>query len=119
MQKQQAEHLANMESILQKFTQTMTTGGPAALQPRQNHHDSTYCWYHNSDSHTINRCITFHNLEPSAKLDILKRNHLCFHCLGKGHNFKDCLETRTCYMKLGNRNVCGKPHHPKIHHLLH
>ena len=22
-------------------------------------------------------------------------------------------------MKLGNGNVCGKPHHPKIHDLLH
>ena len=43
MQTQQTEHLANMESILQKFTQTKTTGGPAALQPRQNHHNSTFC----------------------------------------------------------------------------
>ena len=119
MQTQQAEHLANVESILQKFTQAMMTGVPATLQPSQNRHNSTFCWYHNSDSHTINRCTTFHNLEPSAKMDILKRNHICFHCLGKGHNFKDCLETRTCYMKLGNGNVCGKPHHPKIHYLLH
>ena len=73
MQTQQAEQLANMESILQQFTQTMAAGGPAVLQPRQNCHNSTFSWYHNSDSHTINRCTTFHNLEPSAKMFPLLR----------------------------------------------
>ena len=78
----------------------MTAGGPAALQSGQNGHNSTFCSHLNSESHTINRCTTFHHLEHSAKMDILKRNHIRFHCIGKVHNLKDCLETITCYMKL-------------------
>ncbi|MPC53227.1 hypothetical protein E2C01_047116 [Portunus trituberculatus] len=42
MQTQQAEHLANVESMLQKFTHAMMTGGPAALQPSQNRPLATF-----------------------------------------------------------------------------
>lgn len=119
LQNQQAEHQANLESMLQKLTQAVITGGSVAVQHNQKCYTPNFCWYHNSDSHTINRCNTFHNLEPATKLDILKKNYVCFHCLGIGHSFKDCSQKRTCYVKLNNGNICGKPHHPKIHNLFH
>ncbi|XP_063843679.1 uncharacterized protein LOC135090655 [Scylla paramamosain] len=119
LQLQQAEHQANMESIMQKFTQTLSSGGSQVGRHRQNYGNPNFCWYHNSDSHTISRCNTFHNLEPSNKMEVLRKNHVCFHCLAMGHSSKDCQEKRSCYMKLGNGNVCGKPHHPRLHYLLY
>ncbi|KAK4315789.1 hypothetical protein Pmani_012997 [Petrolisthes manimaculis] len=37
----------------------------------------------------------------------------------RGHSYKDCSEKRNCFMKLGNGNICGKPHHPRLHYLLY
>ena len=120
LQSQQAEHQANMQSMFQQFTQALLGVGSQAGPPRQKYNNANFCWYHNSDSHTISKCTTFHNLEATAKMEILRKNYICFHCVGMGHGSKDCFEKRTCYMKFKkNGNVCGKPLHPKLHYLLY
>lgn len=117
LQIQQTEHQANIENILQRMTQFIT-GNPKVTQSRFPLGNSIYCWYHNSDNHSIHKCSVFHNLEPTVKMDVLKKNFICFHCLGKGHSQKNCHERRTCFIKMKHGNVCGKPHHPKLHYLF-
>ena len=104
----------NMETLLQQIS---------ASNKIEKHSDNmnqitNYCWYHQSYNHSIQRCQAFHNLENSFKFDTMKKNRACFRCLGIGHLSKDCNETRFCFVKDQYGNVCGKPHHPKLHYLF-
>lgn len=77
LQIQQAEYQANMENILQRMTQVVTEN-PKVTQSGIPVGNNNYCWYHNSDKHSINRCSTFHNLELTVKVDVTKKILICF-----------------------------------------
>ncbi|XP_070545989.1 uncharacterized protein [Ptychodera flava] len=58
-----------------------------------------------SGQHSPNNCIKIS--EPSQRLEIVKRDHLCFNCLGK-HSANYCKSRFTC-------RVCKQRHHTALH----
>lgn len=63
-----------------------------------------YC----SESHFIHKCQTFTNKSPEEKKRFILDKNLCFGCLKKGHNSKDCRKKATC-------DVCKKRHPTPLH----
>ena len=46
---------------------------------------SKKCWYHSADNHDITNCNAFDALDPKARLELVRRNFVCFSCLKTGH----------------------------------
>ncbi|CAI5682991.1 unnamed protein product [Oreochromis niloticus] len=60
------------------------------------------------ESHSIHKCQTFIKMSVENKRKFILDNNLCFGCLRRGHNSKDCKRKATC-------GVCKK-HHPTALH---
>ena len=63
-----------------------------------------YC----SESHSIHKCQIFTKKSPEEKRRFILDKNLCFGCLRKGHNSKDCRNKATC-------NICKKHHPTPLH----
>ena len=105
----------NMETLLQQMS---AVNKIEKYSDKTNQVTNNYCWYHQTYNHSIYRCQAFHNLDNYIKFEVMKKNGTCFRCLGAGHVSKECNETRFCIVKDQYGNVCGKPHHPKLHYLF-
>ncbi|KAI5748462.1 hypothetical protein M8J77_025811 [Diaphorina citri] len=57
--------------------------------------------------HPLFKCSSFHNLDISKRVEILKNNNRCFNCLGS-HRITECRSNSTC-------QTCHKRHHTLIH----
>ncbi|KAI5735873.1 hypothetical protein M8J77_023758 [Diaphorina citri] len=57
--------------------------------------------------HPLFKCSSFHNLDISNRVEILKNNNRCFNCLGS-HRITECRSNSTC-------QTCHKRHHTLIH----
>ena len=60
--------------------------------------------------HRLFYCDAFKAMSPRARLDIVKRNRLCFNCLLRGHKFTECRKMSTCSVP-----GCNKKHTKFIH----
>ena len=63
-----------------------------------------YC----SESHSIHKCQIFTKKSPEEKRRFILDKNMCFGCLRKGHNSKDCRNKATC-------NICKKHHPTPLH----
>lgn len=67
-----------------------------------------YC----SESHSIHKYQTFTNKTSEEKKRFILEKNLCFGCLKKGHNSKDCRNKATC-------SICKKHHPTPLHEYRH
>ena len=66
------------------------------------------CYCCKKSNHYIDNCYFFKDQTYDNKIEILKKNLLCFSCLKPGHSSRACTEKKIC-------NVC-KRNHPTILH---
>jgi hypothetical protein len=73
------------------------------------HHSSSYgtCQVCN-ESHFINQCETFGDMDVKCKQSIVKEKNLCFNCLRANHSVRNCSSKSSC-------RKCGKKHHTLLH----
>ncbi|CAD7001380.1 unnamed protein product [Ceratitis capitata] len=62
------------------------------------------------NSHNLNQCQQFKDLECSERWKFAKSNHLCFSCLRSGHNSTNCNSRRECGI-----NSCHRSHNRLLH----
>ena len=60
------------------------------------------------ESHSIHKCQKLASKPVEEKRRFILDNNLCFGCLRKGHNSKDCKNKATC-------GICKKPHPTPLH----
>lgn len=56
-----------------------------------------------SEAHTLFSCQKFKDMAPSERLDLARKERLCFNCLKYGHRVDRCNLNRTCTVKGCNR----------------
>ena len=66
---------------------------------------SCYCC---SEGHMLHNCKQFLGMTVAARRDFVKRERLCFGCLGKGHMTKECTKKKTC-------DTCKRKHPTALH----
>ncbi|XP_070576126.1 uncharacterized protein [Ptychodera flava] len=80
---------------------SMTAAFHAKASPAKPKKSCAYC----KDSHFPNDCIVVS--DRAKRLDIVKRDKLCFNCLGK-HRVSECKSRFSC-------RVCRRKHHRSLH----
>lgn len=58
----------------------------------------------NKENHNIYKCSKFLNFNVRDRVDLVKKQNLCFNCLRKNHSVRDCSSHSSC-------NKCNKKHH--------
>ena len=61
-------------------------------------------------SHSLTQCGQFKAMRPYQRLQLVRRNHLCFGCLSKTHMIATCDKSRTC-----NVDGCNSKHNASLH----
>ena len=61
-------------------------------------------------SHSLTQCGQFKAMRPYQRLQLVRRNHLCFGCLSKSHMLATCDKSRTC-----NVDGCNRKHSVWLH----
>lgn len=61
-----------------------------------------------NESHHHYQCPELLAKSPSERSSIIKKNHLCFNCLGRDHPVKKCHSKRSC-------RKCQRRHHTLLH----
>ena len=61
-------------------------------------------------SHSLTQCGQFKAMRPYQRLQLVRRNHLCFGCLSKTHMIATCDKSRTC-----NVDGCNSKHNALLH----
>ena len=61
-------------------------------------------------SHSLTKCGQFKAMRPYQRLQLVRRNHLCFGCLSKTHMIATCDKSRTC-----NVDGCNSKHNASLH----
>ena len=61
-------------------------------------------------SHSLAQCGQFKEMRPYQRLQLVRRNHLCFGCLSKTHMIATCDQSRTC-----NVDGCNSKHNASLH----
>ena len=61
-------------------------------------------------SHSLTQCGQFKAMRPYQRLQLVRRNHLCFGCLSKTHMIATCDKSRTC-----NVAGCNSKHNASLH----
>ena len=67
---------------------------------------SNTCAYCERTGHHIAQCYQFKTISVAEREEAARSRHLCFRCLGTGHNRKDCR---------GKCGTCRKKHHTLLH----
>ncbi|XP_033098946.1 uncharacterized protein LOC117102676 [Anneissia japonica] len=63
---------------------------------------------HCKGNHTLSKCSRFDGLPREAKSEFIRKNKLCYGCLGAGHLSKNCSRRHTCVK-------CKKGHPTTLH----
>ena len=63
-----------------------------------------------NEDHRLYTCLKFRHMNNNDKWQFAKDQQLCFRCLGKNHNTKNCKSERVC-----NVNGCKKTHNYLLH----
>lgn len=117
------EHFAEWIGDLARYCNLMPQRGQALSNDRQQNVSTTRRVLHNKEeqsnqkqcyqcrgSHEIAECGKFKELSTSAKWEQVKRLHVCFSCLRKGHSLTQCRKRKACAI-----NGCSRYHHPILH----
>lgn len=115
IKEKQQEQQSNIDSILSQMSTVMTLSHIPNNNRRFRNDASSYCWLHNTNTHDIVQCTTFTNMDAASKLETLRKHGVCFRCLHTGHFTRMCRDRRTCVERMSNGQVCGGPHHVKLH----
>ena len=75
---------------------------------------SSSCLMCKKQNHSLSSCKEFKELSPYKRLEVLKRNHLCFKCLKPDHVANDCTLDKEC----GIDGCKSKRHHELIHKFI-
>ena len=67
------------------------------------------CWMCKKQ-HRLMECKEFLDASYDSKIEFVKQNKLCWNCLSKGHETKNCISTFRC-----RKNLCQKKHHTLLH----
>ena len=62
-----------------------TAGPPSTVSAAGSQKQKTQCDFCDVAGHFIRRCFKFKKLKRDEKLDVIKKNNLCFCCLKTGH----------------------------------
>ena len=109
---------------LQNVTQALNSSGNTTA-PR-NHPGNTSsvraftgnrkrCWFHGSDTHDINDCSGFRNIDNAEKLAAVRKNGACFCCLLSGHITRNCPTKKQCGATDTNGQTCSLLHNQLLH----
>ncbi|XP_067129093.1 uncharacterized protein [Centruroides vittatus] len=60
------------------------------------------------NEHSLSKCSRFTQMSTQKRIDVVKRNRLCFNCLTARHQAKTCMSLSRC-------RICGKLHHTMLH----
>ena len=75
-------------------------------QPSASPTEKAPCLFCDIAGHSIERCFKFKKLTVSERVEAVRKQHLCFRCLKKGHGSKNC--DKTC-------SKCQRRHHILLH----
>ena len=64
------------------------------------------CAYCEKTGHGIEKCFEFEKMSPPERFTAVRKRHLCFRCLGKGHSRWRCR---------GRCSKCKRTHHTLLH----
>ena len=67
------------------------------------------CLFCKRTNHQTPACHQLAKATSNDQQEFVKKNGLCFGCLGKGHRTRDCTNRATC-------EKCGKPHPTSLHY---
>jgi hypothetical protein len=73
---------------------------------------SSECPICSNIEHELLNCPKFKTLETNEKLEIATSSRSCFHCLRRGHRFRQCRNDKG---RLCGVNNCQKYEHPLLH----
>ena len=121
-------HLESVETLRDWIVQeaefqtiaTETIKGITANQKKKKHNNGTFlsdpkvynfrqCKICNG-KHGVWKCEVFQRMDINSKWSAVKKEKLCFCCLGGNHYSKDCKRRRKCGIK-----NCDKDHHKMLH----
>ena len=71
-------------------------------------HSNRYCFYCGKHGHTVNYCVKFNNLTPSARREHARKSDRCFNCLAWDHKMSHYRSPNQC-------KECGEHHHTLLH----
>ncbi|XP_049316322.1 uncharacterized protein LOC125779271 [Bactrocera dorsalis] len=80
-------------------------------RPINSHHaktNNTRCKLCSSQSHILKTCQRFIEMQPNARLNAVRKLHVCLNCLSDSHEVKNCKSMFNC-------NKCKQRHHSMIH----
>ncbi|XP_045127294.1 uncharacterized protein LOC123513898 [Portunus trituberculatus] len=103
-----------MKQCLNQLTQSIRDLGLGKGDSEQSQYQGIKCWLHDSYSHSIHNCNEFVGMSNSDKVEVVKRNRICFSCLKGSHMSKKCWSKRPCNI-VSDGQRCGKDHHPLLH----
>ncbi|XP_039289437.1 uncharacterized protein LOC111054561 [Nilaparvata lugens] len=83
------------------FNNSRSTATPNSVFQRPN-----ACLYCNNSAHSVFTCSQLSNLQPQARVDAVRKKHLCFNCLRPFSTGHQCF---------GACKQCGKAHHSILH----
>ena len=70
-----------------------------------------WCWLHpDSNDHPIWRCEEFQQTPAGERIELMRKHHACFGCLGQGHVQWKCRRNFKCRV-----DNCGMKHHQLLH----
>ena len=102
------EGLAQVTKVMSQPNQSAPTANMQVLSGTQR----KKCWFHNSDNHEITECAGFAAQDNKIKVELIKKNGVCFSCLKAGHIARNCSERKQCELLLQDgKNKCWKYHH--------
>ena len=121
-------HLESVETLRHWIVQeaefqtiaTETIKGITANQKKKKHNNGTFfsdpkvynfrqCKICNG-KHGVWKCEVFQRMDINSKWSAVKKEKLCFCCLGDDHYSKDCKRRKKCGIK-----NCDKDHHKMLH----
>ena len=70
------------------------------------------------DDHDILHCNAFKDLEVTARMDVVRKQSVCFCCLKIGHVANKCFFKTMCTEKDQTNRVCGSTRHKLLHNDL-
>ena len=109
-QTQQIEKcVTNLNELAAKFNKSQEAHACRSSVP------STKCFLHETNSHDIFNCNTFKNLDVVNRIDLTKKNGICFKCLKGTHLARYCHSKQVCDIMGSDNWRCDRPHHPLLH----
>ena len=108
------EDQSELKQCLNQLTQSIRDLGMGKGDSEQSQYQGIKCWLHDSHSHSIQDCREFIGMSSSDKMEVVKRNRICFSCLKGSHMSKRCWSKRICNI-VSDGQKCGKDHHPLLH----